>query len=44
MRLAPAADGWLRSGVGVQLRTKRDRKLAIQMAGEPETLRLLPDQ
>ncbi len=43
-RLAPAADGWLQSGVGVQLRTKRGRKLAIQMAGEQETLRLLPER
>ena len=43
--LKPAADGWLHSAaVGVQLRTKRGRKLAIQMIGDPSTLRLLPDR
>ncbi len=42
--IEPAADGWLHSAVGVQLRTKRGRKLAIQIEGEPSTLRLLPDR
>jgi Uma2 family endonuclease len=42
--LEPAADGWLHSRVGVQLRTRRGRKLAIQNKGKPGTLRLLPDR
>jgi hypothetical protein len=40
--IEPAADGWLHSAVGVQLRTKRGRKLAIQLEGDANTLRLLP--
>lgn len=43
-RVEPAADGWLHSATGIQLRTKRGRKLAIQIEGDPDTLRLLPDK
>ena len=39
----PAADGWQHSVVGIQFRTKRGRKLAIQIIGDSSTLRLLPD-
>jgi Uma2 family endonuclease len=43
-RIAPAPDGWLRStATGVQLRPERDRKLAIQMASDAASLRLLPE-
>ncbi len=43
VRIEPAGDGWLHSAIGIRLRTKRGRKLAIQIEGEPETLGLLPD-
>jgi hypothetical protein len=42
--IEPAADGWLHSAVGIQLRTKRGRKLAIRIESDPSTLRLLPDR
>ena len=42
--LAPDPDGWLRGeATGIQLRTERGGKLAIQMVGDTESLRLLPD-
>jgi hypothetical protein len=44
-RVAAAADGWLYStAAGIQLRSERDRKLAIQITGDPKTLQLLPDR
>ena len=43
-RIAPTADGWLHSAAtGIQLRPQCDGKLAIQLAGDPASLRLLPD-
>jgi len=43
-RITPAPDGWLHSAAtGIRLRPERDRKLAIQMAGDPASLRFLPD-
>ncbi len=43
--LRPAADGWHHSAAaGVQMRTRRGRKLAIQMVGDSNTRRLLPDR
>lgn len=42
-RIIPNPDGWLYSAAtGIQLR-ERDGKLAIQMAGDPASLRRLPD-
>jgi Uma2 family endonuclease len=44
-RIAPTADGWLQSAAtGVQLRTERDGRLAIEVAGDSATLRLLPEK
>ena len=43
-RITPVADGWLHSAAtGIQLRTERDATLAIQMAGDPASLRFLPE-
>jgi len=42
--VAPAADGWLiSSATGINLRTESGRKLAIQMADNPASLRFLPE-
>ena len=43
-RLVPAPDRWLYcSETGIQLRTETGGKLAIQIVGDPASLRLLPD-
>jgi Uma2 family endonuclease len=37
-------DGWLTStATGILLRVERDNKLAVRLADQPDTLRLLPD-
>jgi len=42
--IVPAADGWLHSAAtSIQLRQQSDRKLAIQMTGDPASVRFLPD-
>jgi len=44
-RQAPDHEGWIhRSAVGIQLREHPGRKLALQIAGEPGTLGIVPEE
>ena len=44
-RQAPDHEGWIHSSAtGVQLREHPGRKLALQIAGEPSTLGIVPEE